>query len=381
MPSSKCDSAIPLGIANHLQRLARDLGSDYRLSSKVPRGLSAATTYQVLIGEFAFALRDWNWPDHRLPRLRSILAFQRLLGQAWPHDQMDNWKLSGVGQPAVLSVDQSKPVAFVVDNWAVGDSIACEADRLWTLATWRPGRAWTDATVDYPVAEVARVLAVCHYISAQHHCSLACSKNWDVRWQALQRTQAVVSQLAIGALPESKALHSSAQALASALADGTHDSLLTFAKSQQTVSLTQCNILSDVHHGNWLFEGEQVSGIVDFGAVRFDWPGWDLVRFTTSFAKQNDALEQAFLSDYVEYLTSLCRMDGTSNARWLVKYLGEVEQSLGFAVTLRCFDRLQTLLSIQQWCQWIGNGTLGLEAGEQRLAELNQRWSDLAKLS
>lgn len=114
------------------------------------------------------------------------------------------------------------------------------------------------------------------------------------------------------------------------------------------VSLHPC--LGDVWAEHVLFEGNQITGLIDFGGMRYDHPAQDLARLLGSYT-QGDAIRRQFaLAQYapvnpeLESLTILLDDCGTivglgNWLRWLL-----LEKRV-FADHTRTLDRLQILLN------------------------------------
>lgn len=101
------------------------------------------------------------------------------------------------------------------------------------------------------------------------------------------------------------------------------------AASQIAVGLQPC--LRDIWHAHVLFEGDQVTGLVDFGSMRPDNVATDIARLLGSMAVDNRD----------DWQLGLLAYQG-------VRRLGENELAL-----VETFDRTAVLISGLQWLEWI----------------------------
>ena len=95
------------------------------------------------------------------------------------------------------------------------------------------------------------------------------------------------------------------------------------------VRLIPC--LRDVWHDHLLFDGDQVTGLVDFGALRVESPAGDIARLLGSLAGDDVATWQAGIGAYVDR-----------------RQLSESERIL-----IPVFDSSSVLLSGMNWLQWV----------------------------
>ena len=134
--------------------------------------------------------------------------------------------------------------------------------------------------------------------------------------------------------------------------------LQSYTSSKSAEAYPCCWIVRDPHQGNWLIEGNQVSGFVDFAAASVDWFGWDVVRFLSSFVSSHEQID-ANLQIYIDELKQL------GLATVTIEKLREPE-------SWTAVRTMQTLLSINQWCQW--SRTRGIQdEGLRRWASLIDR--------
>lgn len=112
--------------------------------------------------------------------------------------------------------------------------------------------------------------------------------------------------------------------------------------------------IRDIHHEHVLFTGDEVTGIIDFGALRIDTPLTDVARLVGSLVGGGRELEAAALSAYAE-----CR-----------------QLSEGDCQIVRLLDTAGIILSGMNWLNWlyVERRDMGDEnAIARRLDEIIQR--------
>ncbi len=112
--------------------------------------------------------------------------------------------------------------------------------------------------------------------------------------------------------------------------------------------------LRDVWHDHVLFEGDRVSGIIDYGAARVDHVSVDLARMLGSLVEDDRALWDAGLEAYRR-----------------VRPLSDAEEGLAVAL-----DRAGTILSVANWLRWLAVEERAYEdpaAARRRMATLVAR--------
>lgn len=225
------------------------------------------------------------------------------------------------------------PVPLAATN---GETFVEEDGHLWELAPWLPGEA------NYIRLPSEKKLIAALSTLARLHLALASYPNGNalpaVSPGILER-QARLAQLLQGGLTEFSAavrpeiwpeLEQYAQSIlqlfplaaprvAAALADA----------ASLAVPLQPC--LRDIWHEHVLFDGDRVSGIIDFGALRIESVAADVARLLGSMAGDDAGQWQIGQTAY-EALRPLCPEEKT---------------------LVRAFDRSGTLLSGCNWLEWI----------------------------
>jgi hypothetical protein len=117
-------------------------------------------------------------------------------------------------------------------------------------------------------------------------------------------------------------------------------------------------IVRDCWRDHWLFSGKQLTGLIDFGAARLDWPGLDLVRcFGTLLGWPDDRWHSGL--ERVRRALPLCTWQTSE---------------------VLLIHRISVALSALQWLEWYGDGTFAPESidGNRRLRELRDQLDELS---
>jgi homoserine kinase type II len=238
---------------------------------------------------------------------------------------------------------------------ALGNSFVEHAGRLWDLTTWMPGRADfhdrpSAARMGAACTALARLHQVWAKVSVQREHCHAVSRRLEraYQWESL-----VLSgwQPRFGhpADPVQPWAERAWQLLSGPLGQ-TRKQLLPWV--QVPVDLQPC--LCDVWHNHVLFEGDTVTGLIDFGAAKLDNVATDLARLLGSTAGDDPVLREAGFRAY----TAIRPLS-----------MSEIE-----LVTL--LDRTGTVLGAANWLLWLYRDHRKFEdrgAVAKRLGELVQR--------
>ena len=226
-------------------------------------GLSGARLWRIETHDATFALRQWP-AEHPTPeRLRFIHA---VLAHALHRGFAD------------------LPVPLAVRD---GDTFVTRQVRLWELAPWLPGNAsFEREPTGEKRANAMRVLAQFHIASGDFDPRIGSSPGLVERTRRLAELDArLLASLfrAVESSPVNSTIDELARKLLARLppAAAAARPLLAPAASLQ-FPLQPC--LRDIWHGNLLFTSNQVTGVVDFGAMQVDSPALDVARLLGSMA-------------------------------------------------------------------------------------------------
>jgi Ser/Thr protein kinase RdoA (MazF antagonist) len=221
--------------------------------------------------------------------------------------------------------------------------------RCWELQEWMPGRA------DYREAPSAAKLRAAARAVARVHSS----------WEALaepapslipsvqRRLQVATSPVAVIAPerlrhPLLGPLAARAVALLGAWLPRVPGMLAGW--EERRCRLQPC--LRDVWHDHLLYEGETLTGLIDYAAVRPDAVATDLARLVGSLAGDDEEAWRIALAAYRE-----------------VRALTDKEAALA-----RALDRTGAIVALATWARWLAERTFEDEAAaERRLRELVRR--------
>ncbi|MEQ8789646.1 MAG: phosphotransferase [Pirellulaceae bacterium] len=275
-------------------------------------GFSGAEFWRIRSSRQTLCLRRWP-PEHPSPKR---LLFQHAV-------------LRHVHQQGVKIV----PVPLAADD---GTTFVTVEGRMWELAPWLPGEADFRQNPSRARLEAAlRALAQFHAAAALFPTNVApCSPSPGLR----QRLEMVRRWLSgDGELLERRIVDADWRELAQrarrllpmfrALAPAIDKELADAAPAL----LPQQPVLRDIWHDHVLFEGDRVSGLIDFGAMQIDSVAGDVARLLGSLARDDADLWRVGLSAYEA-----------------IRPLSKDER---LAVTV--FDRSTMLLSGMNWLRWI----------------------------
>jgi Ser/Thr protein kinase RdoA (MazF antagonist) len=307
---------------------ARDLLARYALPAPTLHplgnhgGFSGAHLWRVEAAGASFCLRAWPTDDPTPERLR------------WLH---------GLMSPAALP--------FVPRIIPTGSAtFTAHAGRLWELTTWLPGRA------DFRHPQPARLRAACVALARLHHAwaGLAPARGiCPALARRLERTDAWLTLVSSGWYPRPddgdlvKPWAERAWRLLAVWAGRVAPLLAPWAG--RSFPLHPC--LCDIWHNHVLFEGDAVTGIIDYGSVKVDHPTADLARLLGSLVG-DDAVAWA---DGLDAYTS-------------VRPLSSDERELA-----RALDRTGVVLGAANWLKWLYHDGRRFEDGRlvaDRLAGL-----------
>lgn len=275
-------------------------------------GFSGARFWRIRVASALYCLRRWP-TEHPSPER---LAFIHKV-------------LRHVFQRGVSVV----PVPVPADD---GNSFIEVDEHLWELTPWLPGKAdYRDASSPARLQAALTTLARFHVAAAtfpRSRPNLAPSPGLRQRREILQRwlsgdCDRLAARITAGDWP---ALAERARRLLPLFRELAPEVRRCLAEASP-VPLPGQPVLRDIWHDHVLFEGERVSGIVDFGAMRIDTPAGDVARLLGSLALDDEQVWRAGLSAYESQ-----------------RPLSAEERR---AVTV--FDRSTTLFSGMNWLRWI----------------------------
>jgi thiamine kinase-like enzyme len=236
-----------------------------------------------------------------------------------------------------------------------GETIVEAGERLWELTTWLPGAAdYVDRPSRRRLLSAIEGLARLHAIWSQDGRSSVSPtvqdrlRRLEVGVGLLERQFELVQKCRTDrecrmVVATCDAVRSSAARLSAAL------------KQQQSLCICCHFVLRDIWSEHLLFDGERLTGIIDFGSARLDDPLTDLVRMlSTCEPSRPDEIRWG----WEQYVAARQASGGLLEAGWSWE-------------RFELFDCVATLLSAVQWMQWLMIDELEFDAPREQLVS---RW-------
>ncbi|MHB0959058.1 MAG: phosphotransferase [Pirellulaceae bacterium] len=256
--------------------------------------------------------------------------------RGWPPGAIDPARLTWIHAALSRIAQTPSPSVPVAARTCDGTSWVAFEGRLWDLAPWLPGNADFDreptpvrltaalqslarfhraAREDLSLARtrasspsLASRLAFIEQLDARLWRQLHCATQSQPCGDVAQRAQRILAAYTRAA-PQLRQRMLSAQSL--------------------EVPLQVCH--GDLWHDHVLFLGNEVSGLIDFGAMKVDSPATDMARLLGSLAKNNTALWETGIAAYEQIAPLSC-----------------AERAL-----IGVLDQSTVLLSGMNWLKWL----------------------------
>lgn len=237
---------------------------------------------------------------------------------------------------------------------AGGESVASANDRLWELTSWLPGQPdYHHRSSTIKLVNAARCLAHLHNVWFRRH-RWDRSPTIDDRLANLLRWREILeSGLSLDSWATATPMDVDTTQLARQTVEAYHSRRRRLqGRLQQLAGQTTIVhfVLRDIWSDHVLFVGDEVSGIIDFGAARIDDRRTDVVRLLSSLEPFDSSRWRVGFQAYQESLDDASQIE-----------LGE----------LRIMDEAATLLSALQWMRWL---CIEHRSFEQPRVELLDRW-------
>ena len=270
----------------------------------------------------------------------------------WPREHPDRQRLAYIHRVLRHVVDQGFAKLPLPLSAGDGNSIVGAGGYLWQLEPWIEGQADFHAQPnDNKLAAAMRALAAFHLSASSFETASGPAPGIvQRREQFEQLTDAHLQRLAAGlaSLDWAEFRSRGEQVLRSfdRLAPAAHS--LVSAAEQTRVTVHPC--IRDIWHDNVLFVGDEVSGFVDFGALRLDHVAADISRLLGSLVGDDARRRAAALAAY-EAVRPLRAEDN---------------------LLIEAYDRSSTLLSGINWIEWICLDRRRFENPQRVLGRLDQ---------
>lgn len=221
-----------------------------------------------------------------------------------------------------------------------GQTLVSHGQHLWQLEPWMPGQAsYRSAPSETRLVAAMQALARFHQAVRTSKCRREPSPGILMRVQRL------------GELYDGKSLTAQFHQIQSAAADVRQNkeirdlgsnicqrfaalapSIQKQLNQSASIDVEIQTIIGDIWHDHVLFTDDQVTGIVDYGAMRMDTPAADLARLLGSLAGESIDLPIAGLNAY---------QAANTNVSWADNRI------------IECYDSSTTVISGMNWLQWI----------------------------
>jgi homoserine kinase type II len=321
-----------------LCRYAQPIRADGLIALGNHGGFSGAQLWQIRTPEGSLCLRAWP-PGGATPQ--SLAMIHRLMQRA---------RQQGLGfVPAVIPARN-------------GETTVEQAGRLWDLVEWLPGRADFH---QYPAP--ARLEAACtalawlHAVWSSSESTTGPCPAIDRRWRSVHDWLALVQTGWRPTWGGADPLATWSERAWFVLA-GRMDQVPRMLSPWTDRSWRLQPCLCDVWHDHVLFDGDVLTGLIDYGSVKTDQVAVDLARLLGSLVGDNAELRAIGLRAYGR-----------------VRPLAPEEEAL-----VAVLDETGTLLAAANWLRWLyydGRRFEDRDAVARRLAALVERierWNGLA---
>jgi len=301
----------------------------------VQSGLSGASIWKCLAGERGFAcLRAWPKTHPSRERLLAI------------HHHMQLLTVCRIGFTPTVYCSRS------------GSTLISDGGRLWELTSWLPGKAdYVSASSSHRLSSAMGALAQIHHVWSLGRGAMA-EPSMGTKVCGSPTLTDRLARLATwqqGRYEPMRVLAGVSSATERQLVADTFDLLQSWSEPlrQQLVCLAeqaveQHFVLRDIWCEHVLFTGDEVTGVIDFGAARWDEPTTDLVRLLGSLEPHNAERRRSGLAAYNRSRSELAnglpgeltlgRVASFEPLRW---------------ERLQTLDQTATLLSAAQWLEWL----------------------------
>jgi Ser/Thr protein kinase RdoA (MazF antagonist) len=284
------------------------------------------------------------------------MAGQALCLRVWPEGGPSPTYLHKVHRLMDRARQAGLAYVPVVMRTPVGESWVEHASRLWDLTTWMPGVADFHALPSH-----ARLAAACTALAQVHSAWLPAGSGEAPcpavlrRLERLRQWEALIGSgwrpaLGAAALDPVEPWAERAWQLLGRLVPRLYDRLVPWKARGLPVQACLC----DVWHDHVLFEGEKVTGLIDYGSVKTDHVAVDLARLLGSLVGDDREMRAAGLEAYRR-----------------VWRLSDEEEAL-----VSVLDETGTVLGAANWLRWLyheGRQYQDREAVARRLAALVER--------
>ena len=243
-------------------------------------GFSGARLWKITSAAGTYCLKAW--PADRFPAERLV--------------RMHSWMISA----------RSSDLRFVpnVIHAADGSTVAAREQYHWDLTDWMPGRAaFRDNPTPSRIAAACSALATLHAAWGRTESRIGPCSAVQRRLAALEEWLDLVRSgwRPAFATPSFDPVTPAAER-AWRILPALVSQLPTILEPHKVRPVLLHPCLCDIWHDHVLFEGDVVSGVIDYGSMRIDSPATDLARLLGSMAGDDQVLFRAGMNSYLAIL-------------------------------------------------------------------------------
>ncbi|MCY2974107.1 MAG: aminoglycoside phosphotransferase family protein [Planctomycetota bacterium] len=285
-----------------------------------------------------YAIHFWNDHTYSLQQLKDIFSFQKIL--------KDNQTV--VPEPK---------------RWLNNEFVISGEGGFWTIEEWLPGESLDgiEAVSDELLDQVVACISALHRAGREIGVTTRRSIGIQERIDRVERLKSKVADHTPGDLmqyffdtPNIESIKIGFETAYRLVRDqaSTWVRLLNLIQDLPP----ECHwVMRDLWRENILIAHGRISGIIDFGASRIDWPILELVRCASSFLLPNDPRWQSFLDSYALNLPT--------------------KESVSLELVLQ-LDQVATALSLAYWYEQLKNAKT-----DPDMQLKPQAWSRIDELS
>jgi homoserine kinase type II len=242
-----------------------------------------------------------GWSGSKLWRITATNG-QAFCLRRWPTEHPTEDRLRLIHNVLRIVADSLPIVAAPVPTRQAATFVR-QAEHYWELTPWMPG----EPDLEQP-PNAARIRASMHALARFHDLSERFSTVTRPapaildrlrRWQSIHSTGLAPLEHTVS-MPLGNEIDEPAHRLLSILPRVLNCQGPTFQTLAGIHDLTLQPAIRDIHREHLLFTGDELTGLIDFGALRIDTPLADVARLTGSFASDDAAARHIALNAYSE---------------------------------------------------------------------------------
>ncbi len=250
----------------------------------------------------------------------------------WPKEHPSPEQLDWIHRVLLHCVQNGCPQAETILKSANGSTVVSSGGFLWQLSQWMPGKAnYNTFPNDEKLTNAITTLAKFHLAAAQVSLDFRTSDATQSRLRMLANINETIAQIQVSRVSiASEPLNHLRQYLSATAKDSAAQIFSELMPFKSTILPIQ-PVIRDIWHDHVFFTGNEVTGIVDFGAMTMDTVCLDLSRLIGSLVDDDSKKWQMALETYSR-----------------IRALTEPECRI-----IRLLDRSGVLLGGINWLKWI----------------------------